>query len=104
MPSVPSASPVGFAGPVKLTVVTVGATAVPLPAVPLAGRLAVVIQNPVDGAGTLWLGGAAVTADEAATGGFQVIAGDRLAQDLGAGIMYGISDGAGRKAIVLEYS
>ena len=104
VPSVPAASALGFAHDPLVTVVTVGATAVPLPAVARPGRLAMLIQNPSDGADTVWLGGAAVTADEAATGGFQLAVGDRLAVDQGAGLYYGISNGAGRVVIVTEYA
>jgi hypothetical protein len=104
VPTVPAASAIGFANDPLVTVVTVGATAVPLPATARAGRLAMLIQNPSDGAGTLWIGGAGVTADEATTGGFQLAVGDRLAVDQGAGLYYAISDGAGRVAVVTEYA
>jgi hypothetical protein len=103
-PSVPAVTPPGFAGPFRSTVVTVGTSAVPLPATPLVNRKAVLVQVPSDGGGTVWVGGSGVTADETVTGGAQIIPGDRLAADIGSGILEGISDGAGRKVIVLEFS
>ena len=55
----------------KTTVVTVADTATAIPATALSGRKVVMVQN--IGTVTVYLGNSAVTADEAATGGYQLI-------------------------------
>lgn len=58
---------------IKTQIVAVGITATKLPATPLVGREYVILQNV--GAATLYVGDSTVTADEAATGGFQLTTG-----------------------------
>ena len=57
---------------IKTQIVAVGTTATKLPASPLVGREYVILQNV--GAATIYIGASTVTADEAATGGFQLAA------------------------------
>lgn len=95
----------GFLGPVRSTVVTVGTTAVPIPAAALANRKALLLQAAPDNAAIIYVGGSAVTADEAATGGIQLVAGASMPADLGVtAIVYGRSTQAGQKLIVFEAS
>ena len=64
----------------RTTVVTVETSATPLPAIPLAGRKVVLIQN-ITGT-TVYVGNADVTADESLTGGYQLISdGDNVSCD-----------------------
>ena len=92
----------GLSGGVRQQVVTVGATAVPCPAVPLVGRAAVLLRNV--GSTTIYLGKSTVTADEAATGGWQLAAGEQtvLLPLNEATVLYAISSGAGGLVSVLE--
>ena len=67
---------IGFLGTLGLTytiktqVVSVGTTATKLPATPLVGRKYIRVQN--IGSSTLYIGGAAVSADSTSTGGIQL--------------------------------
>lgn len=84
-------------------VVTVGVTASTLPATPLANRKLVFIQHVTDG--TVYLGTSTVTADTAATGGFQLGKGGYVSAEAGpADIIYGIGSSATRKVVVWEHS
>jgi hypothetical protein len=103
-PASPAPTPAGFSGPTRVSVVTVGASATPLPASPLANRKAVILQNPADGSETIFVGGSTVTADETTTGGYQIIAGDALAADAGSTILYGVGAAGGGTLVVLEFS
>jgi hypothetical protein len=103
-PSVPAPTPAGFSGPTRVSVVSISGTAAELPAVPLANRKAVVLQNPTDGSEIVYVGGAGVTADETATGGYQLSAGDSLGMDAGSTALYGIGAGGGGVVVVLEFS
>lgn len=83
--------------------VTVGvAAAILVPTAPLAGRRKITIQN--NSAKLIYIGGATVTADTAATGGVQVAAhGGTYELEVGDNIvLYGIGAGAGLSVAVQE--
>lgn len=85
---------------VLATKVTVGATAVPLPAVALAGRRDIVLKNA--SSNPVWLGGAAVTTS-GATEGVKLEKGGSYSARLGEfAIMYAIASGAGNDVEVME--
>lgn len=94
----------GFSGAPKSTVVTVGTTATPLPATLLANRKACIIQAPASNGATVYIGGAAVTADAAATGGYQLAPGASLPIDLGAGVIYGRVAAGTQPIVILEFA
>lgn len=76
---------------VLTTVVAVSNTPVLLPAVALAGRSAVLLQSAPDNTFTIFVGGATVTADEASTGGIQMLPGMSLPIDADANaLIYGV--------------
>jgi hypothetical protein len=103
-PTVPAPTPAGFSGPTRSSVISVGSSAVPIPAAALADRKAIVLQNPVDGAEIVYIGGSTVTADEAATGGYQLSAGDSLGADAGSTDLFAISAGGSGTLVILEFS
>lgn len=79
------------------TAVTVGATAVALPAAALAGRMRILIQNVSNN--DIWVGDAAVTM----ASGIKVSKGSTMALEVGqAVVMYAIAAGAGNDIRVLE--
>lgn len=84
------------------TVVSVGVTATALPTTPLVDRRVIMVQN--ISANTIYLGNAAVTSDEASTGGFQLLAtGDVWVGDFGDSIIvYAISVAGSDKCVVWE--
>jgi hypothetical protein len=85
-------SEAGLGGALGWGCTAVGATPTLIPAAPLAGRAAWVIKNV--GAVTGYLGGATVSADQTATGGYPLSAGESLALPIGAGtLLYGIGNG-----------
>lgn len=94
----------GLSGGILQSVTTVGATAVLLPATPLAGRATMIVQNV--GATTIYIGASTVTADTAATGGIQLVSGSPGGStpiSLAAGVLlYAISSAAGGKVACLE--
>jgi len=97
-------TPTSLAGVALSTVVTVGVTAVPLPANPLTGRRSVLVQADAANTADIYLGGSAVTADAAATGGVILKAGHSVALDLGSAQIYARSTLAAQVVRVLEAS
>ncbi len=85
------------------TIVTVGVAAVPCPAVALVSRKGILVQAAPDNSNVIYLGGSTVTADETATGGIQLAAGQALPIDAFAtAVLYAISSAAAQKLIVIE--
>ncbi len=80
-------------------IVTVGTTAVALPATPLTGRKTLMVQ--MLSSGQLYLGSATVT-NSGATRGFQLGNGGYAAFDIGGLSLYGIANAAGKDVAVLE--
>jgi hypothetical protein len=75
--------------------------AVPVPGVPLTGRASLLVQNV--GTGTAYLGSSSVTADEAITGGVQLLAGQSISLDLAEGTeLYCAAAVATVKLVALE--
>jgi len=87
---------------IEVTTETVGAAAGEIVATPMAGRTNMTIQNASNN--SVWLGhDAAVTADDAATGGIEIKKNISYTDDFGENIdVFLISDGAGRTVKVLE--
>lgn len=84
-------------------VLTVGLVAVAVPAAPLANRAALVIQACYSNTKKIYIGGATVTADEAATGGIALAPGQIWPLQLNANaIIYAISDAANQKIAIIE--
>lgn len=82
------------------SVVTVGATAVTLPASALAGRKKVTVQNV--SANPIWVGKSSVTTS-GATRGLKLEKGAEASFNLSAGVvLYGIAAGAGNDVLVFE--
>jgi hypothetical protein len=91
----------GLSGGIEQTITTVGATALTVPAAPLAGRASMIIQNV--GATTIYLGDSSVTADTGAAGGVQLLPGQSVPMQLAAAVLlYAISSGAGGLVATLE--
>ncbi len=91
----------GITGCILQSVTTVGATAVLVPAVALAGRATMLVQNV--GATTIYLGASTVTAGTTATGGVQLLGGQSVPIDLAAAvILYAISSAAGGLVACME--
>ena len=91
--AIPVSQP-GLGGGILQKATTVGTTAVPVPAAPLAGRATMIVQNV--GATTIYLGSSTVTADTAATGGLQLLPGQSVPIDLSSAVLlYAISSAAG---------
>ena len=100
--AVPVSQP-GLSGGILQSITTVGATAVPLPATPLAGRATMLVQNV--GAATIYLGAASVLASTAAAGGVQLLPGQSVPISLAAAvILYAISSAAGGLVACLQVS
>lgn len=93
-----------IAGSVRSTVITVGAVALLIPAAPLAGRRACIIQSAGSNTATIYLGGSAVTAGVTATGGLQLTAGQSIPIDLGVAVIYAVAGAAGQAVVILEVS
>lgn len=85
-------------------IVTVGTgAAIALPTVPLANRKNVLIQMLTSK--TLYLGSATTTADQAATGGFELNQGGYVSLDAGpANVIYGTANAASQKVLVWEHA
>jgi hypothetical protein len=94
----------GFAGVFLATVVTVGASAVALPSAALASRKSMVVQSDPQNTGTIYLGGSAVTADSASTGGAILNPGESSPFDAGSAVLYAIASAASQKVRVVEAS
>lgn len=95
----------GIVGSVLATVVTVGTTAVTLPASALTGRRTLLVQSDPTNTAYIYLGGSAVTADGASTGGFMLAPGQSLAISVGATpVVYGRSTSASQVVRVFEAS
>jgi hypothetical protein len=83
-------------------VVTVGTSAVALPASPLSGRSSMFIQMLSNG--TLYLGSATVTSS-GATRGLKINEGGFINVDVGpANLVYGIANAAGKDVVVWEFA
>lgn len=83
-------------------IITVGTTAVALPASPLAGRSSMFIQ--MLSSGQLYLGSATVT-NTGATRGLQIGNGGFVNIDVGPGnLVYGIANAAGKEVAVWEFA
>ena len=94
-----------LAGSILATVVTVGTTAVTLPASALSGRRAVLIQSDPTNTAYIYIGGSAVTADGASTGGFILGPGQSFSLSLASGlVVYGRSTSASQVVRVVEVS
>lgn len=80
--------------------ITVGTTAIPLPAVPLAGRVNLVIMN--SGTKTVFLGSSTVT-NVGATRGPYLEKGGSMSLDVAPNVdVYGIAAAAGGEVLILE--
>jgi len=88
---------------VSTTVVTVGNTATKIPASPLSGRRCLTIQN-IATTTVIYIGDSTVTANEAATGGYQLAAEwDTITLDLTDEVdVYGIVAVGTAKVVVVE--
>lgn len=86
-------------------IVDVGTIASALPAAALARRKFLFVQNVNAANRILYLGSATVTADTAATGGFQIGKGGYVGISAGPGnVVYGISTAAATKTMVWEHA
>jgi len=104
-PTIVSVSEPGLAGGILQSVTTVGATAVPLPAAPLAGRAVMLVQSDPANTANIYLGASTVTADTAATGGIMLLPGQSLPISLNAAVLlYARSTVAGELVRTLEVS
>jgi len=84
------------------TVTTVGTNATKVPASALAYRKAIIIQN-VHASNIVYIGSSTVTADTAATGGFQLGPLDAVAITLDGSVdMYAIASGANTPVVTIE--
>lgn len=98
--AIPISSP-GLAGGILQTITTVGATALTVPATPLAGRASMLVQNV--GATTIYLGTSTVTASTGAAGGLQLFPGQSVPIQLAAAVLlYAISSAAGGLVLTFE--
>jgi hypothetical protein len=104
----PSGTPIpvsqpGLSGGILQSVTTVGATAVPLPATPLAGRATMLVQASPTNTASIYLGASTVTADTAATGGIMLLPGQSIPISLAAAvILYARSTADAQLVCVLE--
>jgi hypothetical protein len=97
--------PTSLSATILATVVTVGTSAVTLPASALSGRRSVTIQSDPTNTAYIYIGSSAVTADAASTGGFMLAPGQSLPIDLAAGlVVYGRSTSASQAVRVLEFA
>ena len=102
--AIPVSQP-GLSGGILQTVTTVGATAVPLPATPLAGRATMLVQADPTNTANIYLGASTVTADIAATGGTILLPGQSIPISLAAAvILYARSTAAGQLVRTFEVS
>lgn len=85
-----SFTPSGLTIGQKNTVLSIGTSALPIPATSLTDRNTMAVHN--KGTSTLYLGDSSVTADDAATtGGWELPAGEKIFVDISDGIpLYGI--------------
>ena len=91
----------GLAGGILQTITTVGASALAVPATPLAGRASVLVQNV--GATTIYLGTSTVTASTGAAGGLQLLPGQSIPIQLAAAVvLYAISSAVGGLVLTFE--
>ena len=77
----------GLSGGILQSVTTVGATAVALPATPLAWRATMLVQADSANTANIYLGAATVTADGAATGGIMLLPGQSIPISLAAAVI-----------------
>src|SRR3972149_5918892 len=80
------------------TAVTVGTSAVALPASTLTDRKTIFLQN--NSNTTIYLGGSAVTTAD----GIKVLKGDSFSIDIGSVVLYAIAGSAGNEVRVMEIS
>ena len=98
-----SVTPGGLAGSIVQTVTSVGASAVAVPATPLANRSSILVQAPASNTLNIYLGAATVTADETATGGIKLLPGQAIPLNLAAGVvLYARSTSTGQHVVTLE--
>ena len=96
-------TPGGLAGSIVQTVTSVGASAVAIPATPLANRSSILVQAPASNTLNIYLGAATVTADETATGGIKLLPGQAIPLNLAAGVvLYARSTSTGQHVVTLE--
>ena len=96
-------TPGGLAGSIVQTVTSVGASAVAIPATPLANRSSILVQAPASNTLNIYLGAATVTADETATGGIKLLPGQSIPLNLAAGVvLYARSTNTGQHVVTLE--
>ena len=96
-------TPGGLAGSIVQTVTSVGASAVAIPATPLANRSSILVQAPASNTLNIYLGAATVTADETATGGIKLLPGQSIPLNLAAGVvLYARSTSTGQHVVTLE--
>lgn len=94
-----------LAGAILATAVTVGTSAVTLPASALTARRAILIQSDPTNTAYIYIGGSAVTADAASTGGFMLGPGQSFSLSLAVGlVVYGRSTSASQIVRVIEVS
>lgn len=86
-------------GPFEITVTTVTSTAANPIGAPLTDRVSLSIRNK-DGANTVYFGDATVTADNAATGGWEIGPGEDLNIDLDSTNVFFLVTPAGQTAVV----
>lgn len=84
--AIPVSQP-GLSGGILQSVTTVGVTAVPLPAAPLAGRATMLMQADPANTANIYLGASTVTADTAATGGIILLPGQSIPISLAAAVI-----------------
>ena len=95
----------GLSGSVvqKVTTLTNAGTAYPVPAAALAGRSALLVQASPTNSVYVYIGGASVTADTAATGGIILAPGQSVPISLGATVvLYAVSTVAGQLVRTME--
>ncbi len=97
-----SAAGAGYAGSVLSTVTTVGTSAVTVVSSPLTNRKSLYVEADAANTGTIYVGGSAVVASNAAAGGKPLTAGASFSWDIGSALLYAIGTAAGQKLIVLE--
>jgi len=88
----------GYSGSMQTTAVTVGTSAVALPASTLTDRKTIFLQN--NSNTTIYLGGSAVTTAD----GIKVLKGDSFSIDIGSVVLYAIAGSAGNEVRVMEIS
>jgi hypothetical protein len=86
------------------TIVTVGVAASALPSSPLSVRQQLMLRADEANTDVIYIGGSAVTADAASTGGLTLAAGQMMTLEVGDALVYGISPSASQILAVLERS